>query len=68
VRKYESAGAAGERRFEITYIHVEGRNVHIDEDGNESVLQDGIDGRRESRSQSDDLIAGAQAAILVWAK
>src|SRR5208283_399308 len=52
------AGAAGKRGFELTDIYVVRRNLNIDEDWDECVLQDGIDGGGKSRGQGDDFVAG----------
>ena len=56
----DSSSAFRKRGFELTDIYVIRRNLNIDEDWDERVLQDGIDRGGKSCGQGDDLVAGPQ--------
>ena len=49
--------------FELADVDVVGRDLDVDEDGNEVVLDDRIDGGREAGGDGDDLVARLQLPV-----
>ena len=62
VGDHDRPGLLAAGSFKLSYIDFVGRERHVDEDRNEPVLNDGIDGGRETCSDGDDFIAGFETA------
>ena len=56
-------GPIAQGSIELRCIHVIGRDNDIHENGNQPVLQNGVDRCGKTHRQGNDLIAGFQAAI-----
>jgi len=58
VRQHDRSGAFGDGGFKLSYVNVVSGNLNVDEDRDEAVLEDGIDGCGESSGYGDDLVPG----------
>ena len=58
VRQHDGSGALGDCRFKLSYIYVVSWNLNVDEDWDEPVLNNRIDGGGKSSSYGDDLVSG----------
>ena len=63
MRQDDSAGAGGDSRLDQGGLHVVGRDVGVDEDGNEPVLQQRVHRGREPGGAGDHLVTGSHGAI-----
>jgi hypothetical protein len=59
----DGASAIGERGVEVGDVDVEGRDLDVDENGNQAVLDDRVDGGRKAGGEGDDFVAGLELAV-----
>src|SRR5262245_35504137 len=64
VREDDTTSALGEGGGQLLRVNVIGSELHVDEDRNQLVLDDRIDGGGEPRRDGNDLVSGAQAPLL----
>ena len=63
VGDHDGAGLFAAGLFEPGDVDLEGGEGDVDEDGDEAVLQDGVDGGREAGGYGDDFHAGFELAV-----
>ena len=69
VRDHDGPRPRREGRLELATVEVVGRQVDVDEDGHQPVLDDRVDRGREAGGGGDDLVAGLQPARRrAWAR